>query len=781
MALDGGQAMDRASDARVLDLLERALDCSDASARTDLLDTECGDDPDLRHRIERLLAIDASGSPLVRTEVAGLTRAPAFPLPDRIGPFALREILGEGGMGTVVRAERVDGLFEQTVAIKFLRGDLAGASERRLFDAERKALARLDHPGIARILDGGTVAERPYLIMEYVQGEDLAAWLARRPHDAAERLAMFGRIAAAVAHAHRSLVVHADIKPGNLIVTADDGIKLLDFGIARLLDGLEGGDAPHALTRSHAAPERLAGGPPSVSADVYSLGVLLRDMAGNDRPDPDLAAIIARATAPAAAQRYADVAALGADLEARAADRPVSARQPAPWWYAPARFARRHRSGLAATAATILLLTAATITTSRAYVRAERARAVADERFEDVRGTARYLLFDLLARLENRPNALALRSEVAGVAQHYLDRLASGTAAPPAVRLEAAEGLIALANYQARSGWPNLGQPERGAANLARAEAILARLPGERPARLLARARIARAMIAAEMQVDLGRAERLLALADSTPLPNGTRDVALASDRAVALTTLRIWQGRNAEARRHALRGLALPPLPGPRVNVLRRAQLLELGGDAAYYAGDLTGSIRLYRQAVQRLQAAYDAAPDDNYLAWRVARALWNLGTAYADRKDHGRATAALATAYPLAQRAAAFDPRDRSTVRGARVVRTAYGQTLALSGRLDEGLAILRRELAADKAAFRAKPRSVEAARDYAYTMTVFGEAYAANGRLHEACAADRRALGLYDDLARSGRYTAWDSGHNVKLVKQRLARCPAQAASA
>ncbi len=217
--------------------------------------------------------------------------------PDRIGPYRIAERCGIGGMGEVYRAERCDGAFDQTVAIKVLRSSLSDELSLERFRAERQILARLEHPHIARLIDGGVIDDgRPYLVMEWIEGELLDRYADRMQLSARQRVTLFLDVCEAVEHAHRSLVIHRDLKPSNILVDQDGRIKLLDFGIAKMLGAPEGPEATLSrrsvvapipthtvdgvvpMTPRYAAPEQLRGDPVSTSTDVYGLGVVLYEL-----------------------------------------------------------------------------------------------------------------------------------------------------------------------------------------------------------------------------------------------------------------------------------------------------------------------------------------------------------------------------------------------------------------------------------------------------------------------------------------------------------------------
>lgn len=345
----------------------------------------------------------------------GADREPDGSAPERLGPFRLVRVLGTGGMGEVWLGERVDGEVEQRVAIKRVRGGDPRLGER--MRGERRILARLEHPNIAHFIDAGMDdLGTPWLALEYVDGVPLTDWCQQRNLDLPARLRLFTKVCAAVEHAHRHLVVHRDLKPSNILVNRDGEAKLLDFGIARLVDGSDTDATQSGLTPSYAAPEQLRGGPISTATDVYALGlVLFRLLAGklpqtrtgdnlaqvlarlddeeterpsrraavSDRPLPypssalagDLDAIVAQALRADPARRYGSPAALANDIERHLDSRPVQAREPTRR-YRMGRYIRRHR---VAVGFAVLALVALLGGTAIALDQAARARLAATE------------------------------------------------------------------------------------------------------------------------------------------------------------------------------------------------------------------------------------------------------------------------------------------------------------------------------------------------------------------------------------------------------------------
>jgi len=437
--------------AQVDALFEAALDLPEAE-RAAYLDAQAPD-AELRAEVAALLRLHAAAEvfideaqvevvmPLLAEVTPRLTPVQAG---DRIGPYQLTERLGEGGMGLVYRAKRVDGQFEQHVAIKFMQRGLASETAIRRFQHEQQVLARLNHPNIARLYDGGvTPAGVPFLVMEYVQGETIDSYCDGHQLRLDQRLTLFLQVADAVQYAHRNLIVHRDLKPGNILVTPDGTPKLLDFGIAKLLND-EG--APHlapltrtgfrVMTPEYASPEQIRGDAITTTSDVYQLGVLLYELltgrrpyridsrirreieqvvlnatptrpstalvkvadaetstaitqARRLRPDQlrrrlagDLDMIVLMALRKEPERRYASVDALAEDLQRHLDGLPVQAR-PDTFGYRAHRFVRRHRTAIAAAFVLVVFVIgyAATVTVQSAQIAAERDQADAVTEF----------------------------------------------------------------------------------------------------------------------------------------------------------------------------------------------------------------------------------------------------------------------------------------------------------------------------------------------------------------------------------------------------------------
>ena len=343
-------------------------------------------EPEVRRRVETLLAQGERDEGPLDVPLAWSLPAPAadaVPPPvlagRRMGAYVLAEEIGRGGMAVVHRARRADGVFEQEVAVKVLGVGLLPTSAGERFRREQQVLARLRHPQIATMLDGGVAEDgTPYLVMERIDGRPVDRWCDERGVDLRGRIALVAQVCEAVAFAHRNLVVHRDLKPSNILVDGAGRAKLLDFGIAKLLetDGGEGERTElHArrLTPGFAAPEQFEGGTVTTATDVFGLGRTLERLlatAPDGPPDADLRNIVAQSVRAEPERRYADARALGADLERWLAGRPVAAT-PDRLGYRVRKWISRHRAA-AATALLVLALAAAGLVAT--LWQAERAR-----------------------------------------------------------------------------------------------------------------------------------------------------------------------------------------------------------------------------------------------------------------------------------------------------------------------------------------------------------------------------------------------------------------------
>ena len=413
----------------------------------------------------------------------------SVPLPGTpIGPYRLVSLIGQGGMGSVWLAERSDGEIQHKAAIKLLRADADRGSFRDRFLQERQLLANLNHPSIGRLMDAGHTGEgQPYLVMDYIEGVSLDAYAPPLP--VRERLALFLRVCEGVAHAHGRLIIHRDLKPSNILVDTAGQPKILDFGIAKLLDAEAGSmqTIERIFTPGYASPEQIRGEAQTTATDIYSLGAVLYNLLTGRSPheDADGRAVNGAAVPPSRVNpelsvdldyilgkalraepdgRYASVDAFANDVRAYLECRPVTARS-GDRWYRARRVLRRHWVPTAAAAVTVAGLTVGLLL-------ANRERAIAQTRFLEVRQLANKL-FDIDALASQLPGNTKTRQLIVDTSLEYLRRLAADARRDPALALELGNAYIQVARVQGVEIGRNLGQVEQAGQSLRAADELI--------------------------------------------------------------------------------------------------------------------------------------------------------------------------------------------------------------------------------------------------------------------------------------------------------------------
>ena len=686
----------------------------------------------------------------------------------RIGAYRLVRLLGRGGMGTVYLAERADQAFDQRVAVKLLPWALATAEARHRFLLERQTLARLEHPNIAHLLDGGETAEGlPYLVMEYVDGEPIDRFCRHQGLDLAQRLRLFREVCGAVEHAHRNLVVHRDLKPANILVTAGGAVKLLDFGIAKLLPSGDG-DATLQLTHAgrilltplFASPEQVRGEPVTTATDVYALGLLLfRLLVGAhpyrlattspvevarvvcDQPPPrpsiaaaaaegglslpalrrrlrgDLDNIVLKALRKEPERRYASVERLSEDVRRHLEELPVRAR-PDTVAYRAGKFARRHRLGIAAAA----LVAASLLGGMLATVRQAR---IAERRFQDLRALANSLLFEVHDAIAPLPGSTPARQLLVRNGLAYLDRLAAQAGGDPALELELATAYQRVGDVQGNPNQPNLGDVAGAVAAYEKAQRILAKLLRQSPASPAVRAEIA-------------RCERRIADALGA---SGTVGAALDHyRRAVGLQA-----ALAAEAPADAGRALELAR------SHIALGDLLSWNSDLGGGLAELAGARRILlglRARPPGSSPAPGAAATDVQRELAMTETKTGDALCWQDRCReaagwHSRAIAAL-------EQLAGAHPNDAETLHALLTAYLKMGEAMEGVGDADGRLAAAEKTLAVATALVAADPRDARAERTLSIAQNKLGDALAAKRRFAEAHVRYAAALALQAALA-------------------------------
>jgi serine/threonine protein kinase len=609
-------------------------------------------DPALGAEVESLLAADRrAGSDFLESPAAAtaqLLSQPSRHVGRRLGPYELLEEIGAGGMGEVYRAVRVDGEYEHQVAIKLVRAGVDAEFVGQRLRTERQILAAFEHPNIARLLDGGTTEDGvPYLVMELIAGEPVDQYCERHQLDITGRLRLFLAVCSAVQYAHQRAVIHRDLKPRNILVTPDGVPKLLDFGIAKILE--PGPIATRAdvtinagrmlLTPDYASPEQLKGAPISAASDVYALGVILYELLTGAKPfrlsdrvtedgqalkpvapseptkpstvvrrrgesgtcargSPDIRShrlrgdldnIILMSLHYEPERRYATVERMADDIRRHLERRPVSARRPT-LGYRASVFVARHTAGVAAAGLVFLALAAGYVATLREAHIANEQRALAQRRFDDVRRLADSLIFDIHDSIRNLPGAAPSRRLLIHTALQYLDGLSRDARGDPGLERDLAAAYLRLGDLQGQALSANEGDYPAALYSYRRAltlwQASLRAEPADTAARL-------------DLVQTFGK------LSDLT-WTLGDPAAALAYSRETMIQS----------------RLLAFGHPQDRRYQILTAVSALDRGYKLFKIRGDRAGALELVRQATAQLKSLSAAAPQDLLTRRRLALA---------------------------------------------------------------------------------------------------------------------------------------------------------------
>jgi serine/threonine protein kinase len=497
---------------KVEEIFHGALECEPNQLGA-FLNEKCAGDETLRCEIEALLALHRQAGSFIETPIADVAAAllkedeTDLLIGQTIGHYKISRRISAGGMGAVYLAERADRQYEKQVAIKLIKRGMDTDSVLRHFRNERQILASFDHPNIARLLDGGATENGlPYFVMEYVEGLPINAYCDAHALSIVERLKLFREVCAAVSYAHRHTVIHRDIKPSNILVTSDGTPKLLDFGIARIL---QPGDAVESLatltgvrlmTPEYASPEQVRGQALTTATDVYSLGVVLYQLLTGRKPyrlktrapeeisraileqEPsrpstavakcdgdsrfeirnskllkgDLDNIVLTALRKEPERRYQSVEQFSEDIRRHLKALPVAARKDT-LAYRSAKFIRRNTVATAAAALVFLTLIAGIVATTWQARKAGAEKARAERRFNDVRQLARSVLFDYHDAIKDLPGATRVREQLVKDALTYLDSLAAEATGDPDLQRELAAAYERVGDVRGEAFSASLG------------------------------------------------------------------------------------------------------------------------------------------------------------------------------------------------------------------------------------------------------------------------------------------------------------------------------------
>jgi eukaryotic-like serine/threonine-protein kinase len=766
---------------RLTQLFHAALECA-GEEQMDYLREHCSDDPSLRLEVERLLRAHQRANGFTRRAVEEARRllgdaGPGMGPGVRVGAYRILEELGHGGMGTVYLAERADAVFEKHVAIKVIKRGMGTDAVLRRFQDERRILAGLEHPNIARLLDGGTSASGlPFFVMEYIDGQPIDEFCRIRQLATPERLQLFRQVCAAVAYAHQHLIVHRDIKPSNILVTADGVPKLLDFGIAKIMHAEPAGDTIETqatmvfLTPDYASPEHVQGRPVTTLSDVYSLGVVLYRLLTGRHPYPftsrtpedvvrtiatadpvwpsaavrareaeastgparpredavpgwrqlrgDLDTIVLKAIQKEPARRYQSAEQLADEIRRYLAGLPVQAR-PDTLVYRAAKFVRRNRA-----AAIGGLLVSVSVSGGMAATAWQARRAVAQEqvaRTEQARAERRFAEVRALAR---------------SLLFEYHDAIRDLPGATP-VRERLVRDALAYLD--------GLAGDVTGDATLQRELAAAYDRVGD----------IQGGTLFANLGDTLGAIEshqKALALREQLAATD-SQALELASELALSHRKLALLYWETGELQRalaHAQRAATVlrafaSQASAPTELRLDLAKTYDYLGRMVLEHGDAARALDHLLAAGDILEALLTLEPDSRALLRSLSVLREQEATVHHFRGDLDAALAHHHEALALRERLAGDSPLNTDYQRLVAVSAYNIGEVLSAMGRTQAALDSYRRNLAIAERLSVADPENEQFRGDVAYARIRVGDMLVALGRRADALAQYRQSLAL------------------------------------
>jgi len=684
----------------------------------------------------------------------------------RAGQYRIIGHAGEGGMGVVWAAVRDDGQFERRVAVKFLHGIAPNSLSLDRFLKERDILARLDHPNIARLVDAGLATGftggQPYLVLDWVEGKSIDQYVKDSGASIHETLRLFRQVCAAVDYAHRQLVVHRDVKPSNVLVTGNSEVKLLDFGVAKILDaGLSDAQTStmfRAMTPDYSSPEQVRGEPASTSDDVYSLGVLLYELLARERPyhfstktlneivagaswrtpskpsskreglSAELDAIVLKAMHPDRDVRYGSVRELAADIDNYLEGRPVRAR-PASAWYTARKFIRRNkRITIVAAALVLSVLAGATAFLLQARI-VERERALAQSRFSEARRLIDTVIFDIQPKMERLPGATALRVTLLNGTLHYLEELGKNSGNDPAFLRDLIGSYTELARVQGNLAGASVGDKMSAQRSLDSAAKLLRRL----------------------LEIDRDGPDSLRAA------------VRVYMENAQQL----MQSGNTSEASRYAALGVtAAEQLDHQRPTAETKRTL----ANALFTAAGASNSIETYRRSLGLYESLLQQTPGDAALLRDCALVHKSIASIYVDQGKR-EAMDETRMALDLDTQTLTLDPTDPRAQLDRAIDLSLMANNFADAGNMGNAISYMSQSLEVRQKIFDANPDDVRSLDRLAWAVSTLA-VYRSHQNLVNAQTALLRAESLYRTL-KSRTELADQSVGSFALVELLLGR--------
>ena len=754
-------------------IFEQALELK-ANERAAFVQKSCTGDEELRREVESLLESHASAGGFIDDRSLFISEAGLkdddedVRVGQLIGAYRIVREIGRGGMGAVYLAERADEQYRRRVAIKVIKRGMDTDAVLRHFRKERQILADFDHPNIARLFDGGTTVNGlPYFVMEYIEGVPIDQYCTVSALSIEERLELFLQVCTAVSYAHRHTVIHRDIKMSNILVTSEGIPKLLDFGIAKIL---QPGAGPEALmtmtgvrpmTPEYASPEQVRGGPVTTASDVYSLGIVLyellvgrspyrftsrspldlaREITDTEPPRPstgaggkdlkldptgirnskvlkgDIDNIVLMALRKEPDRRYQSVEQFSEDIHRHLGNRPVLARKDTVR-YRAAKFIQRNKLAVAAALLLLASLVAGLIATTWQAHRATVEKARAEKRFNDVRHLAHSVLFDYHDAVKNLPGATVVRERLVKDALAYLDSLNSEAASDPALQRELAAAYERVGDVRGEVYGASIGDMSGALDSYHKALRIREALVAANPHDVNNRRGLADSCMKIGTQ-----------LQDTTDAARGLDYLRKACAVYQQLAT---EQRDNSDIR-----------------DYLSRSHN-ELGM-ALQNWGNPAEALKNHREALRLRKELLAVDPRNDLYRRHLAITYWDIGQALMRSGDINAALEANRNCMDLCVPLFAENPtniKDRARVA---ISYQMDGEYRALAGDVAGALESFRKKLQLDEQNLNDDPANAQARRDIAYSWSRIGELLAAKRDYSEALSQERKALEFCEKLS-------------------------------
>ena len=771
---------------RLKQLVADAMELPEA-ARSTFADTACAGDAALKAELESLLAAAAaSDTPLDASPAGALMQALAGRSTHdlaghRLGAYRLQSLIARGGMGDVYRAERADGQYEQQVAVKVVRegGDAAFLLDR--FHAERRILATLDHPNLAKLLDAGISNEGThYVVMDLVDGGlPIDAYCETHSLPLEARLRLFRTVCQVVDYAHRQGVVHRDLKPSNILVARDGQAKLVDFGIAKRLDAPASdrtATAQRALTPEYASPEQVRGDPVTAASDIYALGVVLyrlltqtspygratednyaltRAICETEPPRPsqtlntaprlqrkrlegDLDTIVLMALRKDPRHRYASAEAMADDLFRHLEGLPVQARRGA-WSYRAGRFVLRHRTAFGAVLLANLALLGGVVVASYQAYEAHQQRERAERHFASVRKLANVMMVDMHTAIRTLPGSTPARKLLVENGLAYLEGLSAEARHERSLQVELATGYRNIGDIQGRPGVANLGDPQAALKSYRRAAELLT------------------PVLANTRQRD-------------ATYRDAQQEQAIVSQREGATLG---FIGKFKEAQDALRPGIVVADElaaadPKNRVRQVLRATLYGQLSQVQMFAGEIDDFLKTSATAAAQLETLVSQDPDDRDAGLSLSTNYATLGEQLIQRdttEESARlALASIRKSQAILARLYAKNPQNTSLARHIAIGLENIGWCLRRIGQPQQAEVEVRRALQMMQSLSRQDPSNTQFLADLASMQTSLGEALLAQGDARASVAAATVGVSSFEALppgAREDNYVRYHHG--------------------